>query len=217
MMNSPVDRASCGGRRATHLVGSEALRGAIALSLGEVAVRPTLALLRAPVWALADAPSSRWGPRRRSVAPRAAFDPVAPHPEAGGLAAWQRGFRYGWRHMADERDGRRPPEDDRKTRLGRLGEQLTGLLDPESALRKGQDLVSGVTQATKEELMRIVSAEMRSVLDKMDAVDLLQQVIAGLVVDVHMQVRFSRASDGVAQPRITKQETQIRTREETEE
>ncbi|MBK6915940.1 MAG: hypothetical protein IPH07_00930 [Deltaproteobacteria bacterium] len=119
--------------------------------------------------------------------------------------------------MADERDGRRPPEDDRKTRLGRLGEQLTGLLDPESALRKGQDLVSGVTQATKEELMRIVSAEMRSVLDKMDAVDLLQQVIAGLVVDVHMQVRFSRASDGVAQPRITKQETQIRTREETEE
>ncbi|MBX7084559.1 MAG: hypothetical protein K1X88_35465 [Nannocystaceae bacterium] len=115
--------------------------------------------------------------------------------------------------MADERDGRRD-QDDRKTRLGRLGEQLTGLLDPEGALRKGQDLVTGVTQATKEELMRIVSAEMRSFLDKMDAVDLLQQVIAGLVVDVQMQVRFSRAADGLAQPKITKQETQIRTREE---
>ncbi len=115
--------------------------------------------------------------------------------------------------MADERDGRRD-QDDRKTRLGRLGEQLTGLLDPEGALRKGQDLVTGVTQATKEELMRIVSAEMRSFLDKMDAVDLLQQVIAGLVVDVNMQVRFSRAADGLAQPKITKQETQIRTRED---
>jgi hypothetical protein len=123
--------------------------------------------------------------------------------------------------MADDREGRgrggAGNEDDKRTRLGRLSEQLTGLLDPEGALRKGQDLVTGITQASKEELMRIVSSEMRSFLDKMDAVDLLQQVIAGLVVDVHMQVKFSRGADGLAQPKITKQDTQIRTRERDED
>jgi len=82
------------------------------------------------------------------------------------------------------------------------------------ALRKGQDLVSGVTAATKEELMRIATSELRSFLDKMDAVDLLQQVIAGLVVDVHMQVKFSRSADGIAQPKITKQTSQITVRED---
>lgn len=130
--------------------------------------------------------------------------------------------------MADDREGRgrdrerdrerdkngAGPEDEaRRTRFGRLGEQISGLLDPESALRRGQDLVTGVTQATKEELMRIVSAEVRSFLDKIDAVDMLQQVVAGLVVDVNMQVRFSRAADGMAQARVTKQDTQIRTKE----
>ncbi len=111
--------------------------------------------------------------------------------------------------MTDEREPRRGGDDDMRSRLGRLGEQLTGLLDPEAALRKGQDLVSGVTQATKEELMRIATSELRSFLDKMDAVDLLQQVISGLVVDVHMQVKFSRSADGTAQPKITKQSSQI--------
>lgn len=123
---------------------------------------------------------------------------------------------YGCDHMSDERDGRRG-EDDKRTRLGRLGEQLTGLLDPESALRRGQDLVTGVTQATKEELMRIATSELRSFLDKMDAVDLLQQVIAGLVVDVHMQVKFSRAADGTTQPKITKQTSEISVRDDPEE
>lgn len=117
--------------------------------------------------------------------------------------------------MSDDRDGRRG-EDDKRTRLGRLGEQLTGLLDPEAALRRGQDLVNGVTHATKEELMRIATSELRSFLDKMDAVDLLQQVIAGLVVDVHMQVRFSRGADGTTQPKITKQTSEISVREDEE-
>ncbi len=120
--------------------------------------------------------------------------------------------------MADDQQGRggrggSSSDDEKRTRFGRLGEQLTGLLDPEAALRKGQDLVTGITQASKEELMRIVSSEMRSFLDKMDAVDLLQQVIAGLTVDVHMQIKFSRDASGVAQPKITKQDTQIRTRD----
>lgn len=101
-----------------------------------------------------------------------------------------------------------------RSRLGRLGEQISGLLDPEAALRRGQDLVSGVTSATKEELMRIATSELRSFLDKMDAVELLQQVIAGLVVDVHMQVKFSRSADGIAQPQITKQTSQITVRDD---
>lgn len=138
--------------------------------------------------------------------------------------------------MADDRDGRgrdrgerepHPkgggggaapgPDDERRTRFGRLGEQISGLLDPESAFRRGQDIVTGVTQATKEELMRIVSAEVRSFLDKIDAVDMLQQVVAGLVVDVNMQVRFSRAADGMTQARVTKQDAQVRSRDSREE
>jgi hypothetical protein len=113
----------------------------------------------------------------------------------------------------DKPGGAASEDDPRRTRFSRLGEQISGLLDPDSALRRGQDLVTGVTQATKEELMRIVSSEVRSFLDKIDAVDMLQQVVAGLVVDVNMQVRFSRAADGMAQARVTKQDTQIRSKE----
>ncbi len=112
--------------------------------------------------------------------------------------------------MSEDRDDDAPDAGPSRSRFSRLGEQLTGLLDPESAFRRGQNMVSGVTNATKEEFMRIVSAEVRSFLDKMDAADLIQQVIAGLVVDVNMQVRFSRDDPkGPAQPHITKSETKI--------
>jgi hypothetical protein len=119
--------------------------------------------------------------------------------------------------MGDDFDSRDddPPEAPGRSRFSRLGEQLTGLLDPEAAFRRGQSMVSGVTSATKEELMRIVSAEVRSFLDKMDAADLIQQVIAGLVVDVNMQVRFSRDDpDKPAQPHITRSETKVGVRDE---
>lgn len=121
--------------------------------------------------------------------------------------------------MADDRDrdrDRKPPapEDDEpapRGRFSRLGEQLTGFLDPESAFRRGSDLVTGVTQATKDEVIRIVGSEVRNFLDKMDAAELMQQVIAGLVVDVTMQVRFSLdPKSGRAQPEITKQKTRLR-------
>ncbi len=116
--------------------------------------------------------------------------------------------------MSDEAgDGAESGDDaprEKGRRFQRLGEQLTGLLDPESAFRRGSGIVTGVTQATKEEFIRIVSAEMRNFLDGMDAADLLQQVIAGLVIDVSMQVRFSRDGDGPAQPEITRQEAKIR-------
>ncbi|MEM9460644.1 MAG: hypothetical protein AAGF11_41125 [Myxococcota bacterium] len=107
-----------------------------------------------------------------------------------------------------------PPETEEepreRRRFQRLGEQLTGLLDPEAAFRRGSGLVTGVTQATKDELIRIVSHEVRNFLDQMDAADLIQQVIAGLVIDVNMQVRFSREGDGPAQPEITRNEAKIR-------
>lgn len=117
--------------------------------------------------------------------------------------------------MADEPQDETGSEDEprekrRFHRLGELGEQLTGLLDPEAAFRRGSGLVTGVTQATKDEVIRIVSAEVRNFLDKMDAADLVQQVIAGLVIDVNMQVKFSREGDGPAQPEITRNEAKIR-------
>ncbi len=116
--------------------------------------------------------------------------------------------------MADEPgDGPESDEDNPREkggRFARLGEQLTGLLDPESAFRRGSGFVTGVSSATKEELVRIVSGEVRNFLDKMDAAELVQQVIAGLVIDVSMQVRFSRDGDGKAQPRITRGETKVR-------
>lgn len=123
--------------------------------------------------------------------------------------------------MADEDERDEPEEgaEHREARWGfsRLGEQLSGLLDPEAALRRGQGIVTGVTQATKDEMMRIISGEVRSFLDGMDIADLAQQVISGLVVDVNMQVRFSRSDDGLAQPTITRNETKIRTKREADD
>ncbi len=104
----------------------------------------------------------------------------------------------------DSEDGKEP------NRFQRFGEQLTGLLDPEAAFRRGSGLVTGVTQATKEEFVRIVSAEMRNFLDGMDAADLLQQAIAGLVIDVNMQVKFSRDADGATKPEVTHKESKVR-------
>jgi len=101
-------------------------------------------------------------------------------------------------------------EEERRTRFSRLGEQLTGLLDPESAFRRGQGIVTGVSKATKDELMRIVGAEVRSFLDKMDIADLAQQIIAGLEVDVRMQVKFSRSEEGRASAEIKRGETVVR-------
>ncbi|GEM_PF-3829892 len=105
---------------------------------------------------------------------------------------------------AAEGEGRRAREPSFRRRLS---EQLTGLLDPESALRRGQDLVTGVAQGTKEELMRIFSAEVRTFLERIDAVDLLQQVVSGLVVDVSMKVRFSRDGAGRVQLDVDRLDT----------
>jgi hypothetical protein len=117
--------------------------------------------------------------------------------------------------MARDDSGDDPPppgeEARQSTRFQRLGEQLTGLLDPEAALRRGAGIVTGVSQATKEELMRIVGAEVRRFLDNMNITDLAQHIIAGLVLDVNMQIRFSRQADGTTQPEVTKADADVRT------
>ncbi len=98
-----------------------------------------------------------------------------------------------------------------RNRFKRFGDQLSGFLDPESALRRGQGLVSGVTSTTKNEITRIVGAEVRNFLDKMDIADLAQQIVAGLQVDVAMTVKFSRDENGRTQPEITKSEANVKT------
>lgn len=124
-------------------------------------------------------------------------------------------------------DGMRDPEDDdppRDDRLGfstgfrrKLGEGLAGLLDPEGALGKGKELVTGVTQATKNELVRMISAEVRQFLDGMDTVDLLQRVIAGLVIDVKAEIRFSIDPEGQLKPTIKAEKAATRPPRESRE
>lgn len=146
----------------------------------------------------------RWRPHARG----ARFDAVADERDENGGEPEEPG------EPEEDEDGRERVAGARFRR--RLSEQLTGLLDPEGAIRRGHGLVSGVTQATKEEVMRIVSSEVRSFLDKMDAVDLLQQVVAGLVVDVDMQIKFSREA-GKLQPEVTSSSTRISAAESNED
>lgn len=75
----------------------------------------------------------------------------------------------------------------------RLADQLGALLDPDGPIKRGQGLLGGVTHATKEEVMRLVSQEVRGFLDKIDAADLVRQALEGMVVDV--EVRFRRDAE----------------------
>ncbi len=73
----------------------------------------------------------------------------------------------------------------------RIGEGLAGLLDPEGAIGNSRRFVSELATGTKSEIVRMVSAEVRSFLDGMDTVDMMQQVIAGLQIDVEARIKFS--------------------------
>jgi len=124
----------------------------------------------------------------------------------------------GMREPDDDDDDTPPPREDRLFGTGgfrrRLSEGLNGLLDPDGALGKGKDYVTGVTQATKTEVVRMVSAEVRNFLDGMDTVDLMQRVIAGLVIDVKAEIRFSVDPQGMLKTNITSKETEIRSAED---
>jgi hypothetical protein len=106
--------------------------------------------------------------------------------------------------MRDEDDD--DPREDRGFTTSnfrrKLGEGLAGLLDPDGAIGRGKEIVTGVTSATKNEVVRMISAEVRQFLDGMDTVDLLQRVVAGLVIDVKAEIRFSVDPDGALKSNI---------------
>lgn len=111
------------------------------------------------------------------------------------------------------RDDPEDERDDRDERGFSFRQRLSGLLDPDGAFGKSRDYVADLASGTKSEVVRIVSREVRTFLDQMDTVDLLQQVIAGLVIDVNAQVRFSfEDNEGTRElkTRLTRQETKIR-------
>lgn len=102
-------------------------------------------------------------------------------------------------------------EDEVRDEVRRRGlGSLLNLLD--SGARKGGDLVTEVARGSKEEIVRVVSAEVRGFLDKMDIVDLAQEIVSGLKVDAHVQIKFSRDEDGKVQPEVTKSETKLETK-----
>ena len=118
----------------------------------------------------------------------------------------------------DDDDETPPPREDRLFGSSgfrrKLSDSLTGLLDPDGALGKGKDFVTGVSAATKTEVVRMISAEVRNFLDGMDTVDLMQRVIAGLVIDVKAEIRFSIDPQGQLKSNITTKDTEIRSAEE---
>ena len=108
--------------------------------------------------------------------------------------------------MADRPDQEDPGERSSTSSFRRkLSEGLTGLLDPEGALGN----VAGFAQGTKSELVRIFANEVRSFLDNMDSVEMLQRVIAGLVIDIKTEIRFSLDEDGNLKPTIKTRDSSV--------
>lgn len=127
----------------------------------------------------------------------------------------------------DERDGEqdaRDPEESREERearerertFRRLGDSLIGSIwgDSSAAFKRGQGLVTGVAQGTKDELVRMISHEVRGFLDKMDAADLVQQIVSGLVIEMKTEIRFRRDDSGRLEPEIRTSDTKVEHRGE---
>jgi hypothetical protein len=112
-----------------------------------------------------------------------------------------------------ERDREREggERDDRDRSFRRLGDSLISSIwgDSSAAFKRGQGLVTGVAQGTKEELVRIFGAEVRGFLDKMDAADLVQEIVSGLVIEMKTEIRFKRSEDGRIEPEIRTSETKL--------
>ncbi len=111
-----------------------------------------------------------------------------------------------------ESEADEPDRDERARAFRRFGDSLISNLlgDSSAAIRRGQGIVTGVAQGTKEELVRLISAEVRGFLDKMDAVDLVQEIVSGLVIEMKAEVRFRRAEDGKIEPQVEAGETKLR-------
>jgi hypothetical protein len=121
----------------------------------------------------------------------------------------------------DERDSEPDPRDDesreereareRERMFRRLGDSLIGSIwgDSSAAFKRGQGLVTGVAQGTKDELVRMISHEVRGFLDKMDAADLVQQIVSGLVIEMKTEIRFRRDESGRLEPDVRTSETKV--------
>ncbi len=113
----------------------------------------------------------------------------------------------------DSTEGREEGEnrEERERSFRRLGDSLISSIwgDSSAAFKRGQGLVTGVAQGTKEELVRLISAEVRGFLDKMDAADLIQEIVSGLVIEMKTEIRFRRSEDGRLEPDIRTSETKL--------
>ena len=118
-----------------------------------------------------------------------------------------------------ERDESKEESEERARAFRRFGDSLLGNLlgDSSAAIKRGQGLVTGVAQGTKEELVRMISAEVRGFLDKMDAADLVQEIVSGLVIEMKTEIRFRRADDGKLEPQVEGTETKIRDTRESKD
>jgi len=106
----------------------------------------------------------------------------------------------------EEREAR-----ERERSFRRLGDSLISSIwgDSSAAFKRGQGLVTGVAHGTKEELVRMISAEVRGFLDKMDAADLVQEIVSGLVIEMKTEIRFRRDDSGRIEPDVRTTETRV--------
>ncbi len=117
------------------------------------------------------------------------------------------------REPSEAREARDDGEarDERERSFRRLGDSLISSIwgDSSAAIKRGQGLVTGVAQGTKEELVRMISAEVRGFLDKMDAADLVQEIVSGLVIEMKTEIRFRRSEDGRLEPEVRTSEAKL--------
>jgi hypothetical protein len=105
----------------------------------------------------------------------------------------------------------RVDREERERSFRRLGDALIANLwgDSSAAFKRGQGLVTGVAQGTKEELVRMISHEVRGFLDKMDAADLVQEIVSGLVIEMKTEIRFRRDESGRLEPDVRTSDTKV--------
>lgn len=93
---------------------------------------------------------------------------------------------------------------------------LAGLSESGDVIRRGQGLVSDVAQTTRDEVRRIAAAELRGLVDELDLSELIQDVVAGMVVEVKGEIRFRKSEEGVV-PEIRHQEAKLRRDSESDD
>lgn len=112
---------------------------------------------------------------------------------------------------SSESDEERRRREERERTFRRLGDSLISSIwgDASAGIKRGQGVVAGVAQDTKEELVRMISQEVRGFLDKMDAADLVQEIVSGLVIEMKTEIRFKRDESGRVEPDIRTTDTKV--------